>query len=171
MGKDGAFEAGDAAKTGMLYRATVRPDWIDYNGHMNVAYYTLVFDLAADAMLDTLGLGEAYRQATGCSVFVRESHVVYDREVVVGSTLEVEGLLLDNDDRRLVLFQQMREVGLEGTVATCEVLCVHVNLASRRSLPWPEGHGAAIAQAQRSDSALPPPARAGRSIALARRRS
>lgn len=170
MDKDGVFEAGAAAKTEMFYRTTVRPDWIDYNGHMNVAYYTLVFDLAADAVLDTLGLGEAYRQATGCSVFVRESHVVYDREVVVGSTLEVEGLLLDNDDRRLVLFQQMREVGLEETVATCEVLCVHVNLASRRSLPWTEGHGAAIAQAQRRDSA-PLPARAGRSIAIARRRS
>lgn len=171
MSEDGARKNANGRQFRTLYPATVRPEWIDYNGHMNVAFYTLIFDQAADAMLDALGLSETYRQATGCSLFVRESHVVFDREVTVDSALAVENRLLDHDDRRLVLFQEMREESAAETVATCEVLCVHVNLASRRSLPWPAAVGSAIAEARHRDRALAAPARAGRSIVLARRRS
>ena len=52
-----------------IYRAVVEPDWIDYNGHMNVAYYVLVFDRATDAFLDYIGLDDALRAAAGSSTF------------------------------------------------------------------------------------------------------
>ena len=62
-----------------LYEETVRPEWVDYNGHMNVAYYVLIFDHATDAALDQLDVGEAYRRRAGCSVFVGEMHVIIAR--------------------------------------------------------------------------------------------
>ena len=67
-----------------IYRAPVEAAWIDYNGHMNVAYYVLMFDRATDALLDRLGLGAAYRRRTDHSLFVLESHVTYEREVKAG---------------------------------------------------------------------------------------
>ena len=62
----------------------MRPEWVDYNGHMNVAYYVLIFDHATDATLDRLDVGEAYRRRAGCSVFVGEMHVIYRQELLEG---------------------------------------------------------------------------------------
>ena len=69
-------------------QVTVEPGWIDYNGHMNVAYYVLAFDRATDRMLDLLDVGEAYRRRTEASFFVLESHITYDREVVADDPCE-----------------------------------------------------------------------------------
>ena len=68
---------------------TVRPEWIDSNGHMNLAYYVVVFDLATDRLYDALGIGNAYREATGNSCFTAETHTIYEREVKVGDGLRV----------------------------------------------------------------------------------
>lgn len=153
------------------YRTTVRAEWIDYNGHMNVAYYGLVFDLAADAVLAVLDLGESYRTASGCSIFVRESHLVFDREVGVGAELSVDSRVLDADDRRLTLFQEMRSPDEDGVVATCEVLCVHVDLATRRSCSWPAAAARAVVGMQERQRGMCAPERAGRAITLSRRPS
>ncbi|MEK9723750.1 MAG: thioesterase family protein, partial [Rhodospirillaceae bacterium] len=83
-----------------LHRETVRPDWVDYNGHMNVAYYVLVFDHATDVLLDHIGLDAAHRTATGNSVFVAEAHVTYDQEVMEGAALRVTTQVLDTDAKR-----------------------------------------------------------------------
>ena len=62
----------------------MRPEWIDSNGHMNLAYYVVVFDLGTDRLYDVLGIGNAYREATGNSCFTAETHTIYEREVKVG---------------------------------------------------------------------------------------
>jgi len=69
-----------------LWREAIRPEWIDYNGHMNVAYYTLVFDHGVDAFFDHVGLGRAYREAGTGTTFAVEQHITYNREVVAGDT-------------------------------------------------------------------------------------
>ena len=148
------------------HRETVRPEWVDYNGHMNVAYYVLVFDHATDAALDGLGVGEAYREASGCSVFVGDMHVAYRREVAAGAGLTVTTRPLACDDRRLILFHEMTCARLDGIVAANEVLCVHVDLATRRPLPWPPDAGAALAAAVAADRSCPPPRFAGRAVSL-----
>ncbi|MBL8666488.1 MAG: thioesterase family protein, partial [Rhodospirillales bacterium] len=119
------------------HREVVLREWVDYNGHMNVAYYVLAFDHATDAVLDRLGAGEAYRRASGCSVFVGEMHVNYLQEVVEGDELHVASRLLAMDEKRLVLFHEMTCPRLDGAVASNEVLCVHVDLGLRRAAPWP----------------------------------
>src|SRR5690606_22771781 len=62
-----------------LWQETIRPDWIDHNGHMNVAYYTLVFDHGVDAFFEYVGLGTAYREGTTGSTFAVEQHIIYNR--------------------------------------------------------------------------------------------
>ena len=80
-----------------VHRATVLPEWIDWNGHMNVAYYVLVFDHATDAFLDYLGMGQAYRDEQNCSAFVVETHVNYQRELVAGDPMRITTQLLGFD--------------------------------------------------------------------------
>ncbi len=89
------------------YRATVAPEWIDYNGHMNVAYYVLAFDRATDRLFDYLGIGEAYRRATRHSIFALEAHVTYERELREGDEFEIATQLIDADRKRLHLFHAM----------------------------------------------------------------
>ena len=62
----------------------VLPEWIDANGHMNLAYYVVLFDQATDLLYDALGVGQAYRNATGNSTFTAETHTLYEREVLEG---------------------------------------------------------------------------------------
>ena len=69
------------------YEDFVRPEWINSNGHMNLAYYVVVFDLATDKLYAALGIGDAYRDATGNSCFTAETHTVYEREVHHGDQL------------------------------------------------------------------------------------
>ncbi len=69
--------------------SVVRPEWIDSNGHMNLAYYVVVFDLATDALYARLNIGDAYREATGFSCFTAETHTLYEREVHLGDKLRV----------------------------------------------------------------------------------
>jgi acyl-CoA thioester hydrolase len=147
---------------------TVRPEWVDYNGHMNVAFYVLIFDHATDAALDRLMLGEEYRRRTGCSVFVGEMHVTYGQEVLAGEELTVTTRLLASDDKRLVLFHEMAS-SRKATVASNEVLCVHVDLHTRRAAPWPVGARETFARALASQARQPPPKQAGRSIRLTSR--
>jgi len=153
-----------------VHRETVLPDWIDYNGHMNVAYYVLVFDHATDSVLDALDLGEAYRQRTTGSVFVGEAHVTYEREVSEGDLLTVSSRILGFDGKRMILFHEMSGDGTEGLVATNEVLCLHVDLETRRTAPIPAAGASRIEQVAIEHSALPRPSRAGRAIGLETRR-
>jgi acyl-CoA thioester hydrolase len=153
------------------HREVVRPEWVDYNGHMNVAFYVLIFDHATDAALDRLMLGEDYRRQTGCSVFVGEMHVTYRQEVLQGDQLTVATRLLASDDRRLVLFHEMSCSRYQAPVASNEVLCVHVDLDTRRAAPWPLAAGETLARVLASQAQLPPPKQAGRSIRLVSRSS
>lgn len=158
---------GDGALS--VHRETVRAEWIDYNDHMNVAYYVLMFDHATDVALARLGLDEAYRLAANASVFVAEAHVTYEAEVCAGEEVSIASHLLDADERRLILYHEMMRVADGRLAASNEVLCVHVHLQSRRSLPFSPAIASRIAAA-RPDPLRPRPARAGRAISLAARR-
>lgn len=153
-----------------LHAETVRPEWVDYNGHMNVAFYVLVFDHATDAVLDFLDLGEAYRRRTSGSVFVGEAHVTYEREAHEGDRLRVSSRILGFDGKRMILFHEMHGDRTEGLVATNEVLCLHVDLETRRTAPIPPEAAERIERVVSEHSALPRPSRAGRAIGLGMRR-
>jgi acyl-CoA thioester hydrolase len=166
----GIFANGAGGPPWAPHVETVRGEWVDYNGHMNVAYYVLVFDHATDAVLDRLGLGEAYRRQTGCSVFVAEAHVTYEQEVNAGDRLRVQSRVLGFDGRRFILFHEMFREGSRELAATNEVLCVHVDLTTRRTAPLPYPVAERLRQVAERHAALPRPTRAGRAIGLHARR-
>jgi acyl-CoA thioester hydrolase len=148
------------------HEATVLPAWIDHNGHMNLAYYVLVFDLAGDVMHGAMGLGLPFLEASGYSTFAAEAHTRYEREVKLGDRLCVFSHLLAADAKRLYVFHEMFHADEGFRAATQEVMSLHVNLAARRVTALPAEKLAALQAivARRGDAPLPP--EAGRRIAM-----
>jgi acyl-CoA thioester hydrolase len=144
----------------------VRPEWIDYNGHMNVAYYVVVFDNATDALFDALGFDAAWRARTGRSFFAVEGHIRYLGETKLGQNLAVESRLLAVDAKRIHYFHTMRVEGADAIAATFECLSLHVDMATRRSAKFSAEDLARAQAAVAAQSALPPPEGVGRAVTM-----
>ncbi|HVC62973.1 MAG TPA: thioesterase family protein [Acetobacteraceae bacterium] len=149
------------------YTDRVRPEWIDSNGHMNLAYYVVVFDLGTDRLYDALAIGNAYREATGNSCFTAETHTLYEREVKTGEQLRVATTLLGADMKRLHYFHEMFRAVDGHRVAAQELLALHIDMRVRRVAPFPADRLASIGAAFRAQGNRPLPPGVGRRIALA----
>ena len=141
------------------YSTRVREEWIDYNGHLSEAYYVLVFGFATDAAMEALGLGEDYREATGCSLYTVEAHVRYVQEVNRDAQLEVRTLVAGSAQKKLHLAHEMRVDG--EVVATEEILGIHVDQTSGRATVLPEATRASAAE-----HTAPAPAWVGRAVRI-----
>lgn len=148
--------------------AVVRPEWIDANGHMNLAYYVVVFDLATDALYDALGIGQAYRNATPYSCFTVETHTLYEREMLLGEKLRVGAYVLARDDKRLVYFHEMFHAETGERVAAQELLALHIDMRVRRVAPFPQDRCEVIDALLREREGAALPKGAGRRISLQR---
>jgi acyl-CoA thioester hydrolase len=144
----------------------VLPEWIDANGHMNLAYYVVLFDQATDLLYDELGVGQAYRDATGNSTFTAETHTLYEREVRLGERVRVVPHLLGVDAKRLHYFHEMFHADSGHRVAAQELIALHIDMSVRRVAPFPPDLLARIEAAVRAHSSKPPPAGVGRRIAM-----
>lgn len=151
------------------WRETVREEWTDYNGHMNLAYYVLVFDHATDAFYPTVGLGEDYKKRTNGSTFAVEAHITYDAELIAGDEVYCTTQLLDFDEKRIHYFHAMYHADKGYLASTTELLAVHVDLNSRRVAPMPDEIQDKLAAALEQHRALPRPKQAGRVIGIRRR--
>jgi acyl-CoA thioester hydrolase len=120
-----------------LYRTSVKPEWIDYNGHMNEAYYILVFGFTTDAFLDWIGMDGAYRQRTRTSLYTVEGHIAYLQEVPLGTNLNMATTLAAADAKRVHLFHEMVRESDGATLATYELLALHVDQAGPRVTAMP----------------------------------
>jgi len=121
-----------------IHTCTVLPEWIDYNGHMNVAFYNLAFDKAVDEFFDLIDIGVDYVERTNCSAFILESHIHYLQEVVEGDPLRFTIQLLDLDKKRVHYYLEMFH-GTEGYLAaTSEQILIHLDLGTRRTSEFPE---------------------------------
>lgn len=145
-------------------RDVVRPEWIDYNGHMNVGYYQIVFDLAAEVFFDFLGLSQEVRKKHDSSTFALEAHANFLREVKEGDPLRFEARLVDFDAKRIHFYQEMFHATDGYLAASQESLSSHVSMATRRTSPMPAellGHLAAVKAAH---AVLPRPWQLGHVI-------
>ena len=148
-------------------RDVVRPEWIDYNGHMNVGYYQVVFDFAADAFFDFLGLTQEFRKRHGSTTFALECHANFLREVKEGDPLRFEARLLDFDAKRIHFYQEMFH-GTEGYLAASqESLSSHVSMATRRTAPMPAELLERLAAVKAAHAVLPRPWQVGHVIRAA----
>ncbi len=127
----------DARVPFSAFSCEVLPQWIDYNGHMNVAYYVLAFDQATDAFLENIHLGPTYARERHCSAFVVDMNVTYKREVEVGAPLHFDTQMLEYSNKKLRIFHQMFHQQQGFLAATNELLLIHVDLRSRKSSEFP----------------------------------
>jgi acyl-CoA thioester hydrolase len=118
-----------------IWREPVRGEWCDYNGHLNMAYYVLIFDHATDVFHDSLGLDKDYRLETNFSTFAVEIHTTYLAEVHEGDEVSVTTQLLDHDEKRLHYFHRMYHAEKGFLSATNEIMTVHVDLGVRKVVP------------------------------------
>ena len=87
------------------YAATVKRDWLDYNDHMNVAYYVMAFDLAIDAFKEVIGISRQYIERERRSTVALESHITYQQEASLGDELRIDTRVVDFDGKRAHLCQ------------------------------------------------------------------
>ena len=108
-------------------------DWTDYNGHMNVAYYVLIFDLfGAEVLMDKFNMGEESAKKTKKSTMVVESHITYSQEVKEGDEVDVNLLYFDHDKKRLQYKLEMIHKEKKFLASTIEILSLYVDLDQRK---------------------------------------
>lgn len=152
-----------------VYETRCKPEWIDFNGHMNVAHYLSIFDLATDAFLESMGLGQSYREAANSSFFALECRINYQREVMLDEALNVTLQMLDVDAKRFHFFLRMFNRDRGTIVATAEQLGIHVDLVKRHSSLIPRAAFERIEGVMAAHAALPRPAETDRKIGIRRR--
>ncbi len=143
------------------------PEWIDYNGHLNMAYYSVLFDRAGDEAFAALGLGPDYARTRRHTTYTGEFHICYLRELKVGSRVRASFQLVDHDEKRIHCYQELfHEDGW--LAATGESLALHINMAGPKVAPFPADIAGRIAAMAASHRLLPAPPRLSRSIAIRR---
>jgi acyl-CoA thioester hydrolase len=150
-----------------LHRATVKPEWVDYNGHMSESCYLLVFGDSADAFFRFIGIDEAYR-AAGRSLYTVETHIHNRREVSRGDPLALSLQLLDHDSKRVHVFHEMTHGETGALLATAEQMLVHVDVDAGRSADMPTELLERLDAIQQSHARLSRPALAGRPMGINR---
>lgn len=147
----------------------VLADWVDYNGHLNMAYYNVLFDRALDSVFDEIGIGHAYLKETGNSTFTGEAHVTYIQELMQGDPVRVEYRIIDWDAKRIHSFEEMYHAEKGFLAATSEQMSLHVDLTTRRVAPFPETIQARIATMADAHAPLPRPVQVGHLIGIPRK--
>ena len=116
----------------ILKTEKVIKEWTDYNGHLNVAYYVRVFDIAADIMLDNFKMGGESAKKDKKSTFVVEMHTNYNQEVKLGEEVETHLTYIDHDKKRIQYKLSMFHKEKKYLAATNEVLSLYVDLNQRK---------------------------------------
>ena len=147
----------------------VEESWIDYNGHLNMAYYNVLFDRAVDEAYELLGCGLAYLQRTQHSTFTAEVHVRYLRELHAGDPVRVTFQLLDFDDKRMHYFEQLFHAEECWLSATSENMALHVDMTAKKTAPFPQTIAARLRRMKAVHASLPVPDAVGRRIAMPRK--
>ena len=144
----------------------VEPAWIDYNGHLNMAYYHVLFDRAVEEGFGVVGLGQDYVDERKASYFAAEVHVLYRRELTVHDEVRATLQLIDYDEKRLHFYMELRHAKDGWVAATCEHLALHVDMATRKVTPFPDDILRNLAVMKAAHARLARPASLGRVIGV-----
>ena len=115
----------------------VESQWTDYNGHLNMAYYAVLFDRGAEEMFETFGLGADYVKRTNCTTFTLETHTTYANELKEGDDVRVETQIIGADAKRVHYIQQMFRADTSYLACVLEVMISHVDMNIHRTSAWP----------------------------------
>jgi acyl-CoA thioester hydrolase len=144
----------------------VEPGWIDYNGHLNMAYYNLLFDRAVDEVYEPLGLGLDYVKIAKCSTFTAEVHVRYLRELLVDTPVRVSFHLLGFDEKRIHYFEALHHADEGWLSATSENMALNVDMTVKKVAAFPAHVMARLKLMKAAHDTLPIPDGVGRRIEM-----
>jgi len=116
----------------ILKKEKVKKEWTDYNGHLNVAFYVHIFDIAADVMLDNFKMGGKSAKESKKTTFVAEMHTIYKEEVRLGEEVETHITYVNHDKKRIHYRLSMFHREKKYLAATNEVLSLYVDLSQRK---------------------------------------
>jgi len=143
---------------------TVEPSWVDHNGKLPSAYYSLLFDRAVEEAVYLVGLGPLAFEGPCASFFTVESHQRFHRELRAGQDVRVTLRLVNYDDKRMHLFQELHHAREGWTAATCEQIAQHAEAGSHRALSFPDEVLERLALMKAAHGALPLPEGLGRPV-------
>lgn len=147
---------------------TVLPEWIDFNGHLNMAYYSVLFDTSVDEAYAQIGFGPEYARTQGHTTYVAEFHICYLRELHEGDVVSATTQLVDYDEKRFHTYQELYHS--DGWLAaTAEALTLHVDMSGPKVAPMPASILARMGEILQAHSALPKPERINRTIGIKRK--
>jgi acyl-CoA thioester hydrolase len=115
-----------------IAKQIIKKEWTDYNNHMNMAYYVLVFDQIWELILEKFKMGEQSAKTTNMSTMVVETHTTYNNEVKEGDEVEINLTFLDHDKKRLHYKMEMIEKSSKKLAATLEMLSLYIDLNQRK---------------------------------------
>jgi acyl-CoA thioester hydrolase len=144
----------------------IEPAWIDFNGHLNMAYYNVLFDRACDEAFELARIGASYVRAREHSFFAAEVHVRYLRELKIGTPVRATFQLIDYDHKRVHFFQQLFHATEGWVSATSENLALHVDLGKKKTANFPDDVLATFARMKTSHGQLPRPEACGRRVGI-----
>lgn len=158
-------------ETGMPICAplAVRPEMIDYNGHMNVAFYVKLFDEGLDLFFADIGLAESYVKERHGGFFAAEVHVRYLRELHLADLVQVRMRILDLDEKRVHYWMELVHATERFLSATMEGLTLHMDMAARRVAPFPPDVLASFRAWKDLTTDMPMPEHMGRTIGIPRK--
>ena len=155
-----------------LSTQVVQPEWIDYNGHMNVAYYTMAFDLAMDDMLtDYLGIDADFIKHQKVGPFALQSNYTYQAELHLGEEFYGSGRVLDYNQKSIHLFATLHRKRDDALSATWEGISLNVDHTTRRSADFSDAIQAKIESLYNQTKSDPIPDQVGQPLGIRRRSS
>jgi acyl-CoA thioester hydrolase len=144
----------------------VEREWIDYNGHLNMAYYNVLFDRAVDEAFELIGCGADYVKNRRHSCFTAEVHVRYLRELAARDPVRVTFQLLEFDSKRMHYFEQLFHATEGWVSATSENMSLHVDMQAKKTAAFPPEVATCLARMKAAHAKLPLPEAAGRRITM-----
>jgi len=170
MTQDHASASPEIASPYVSEKLRVLPEWIDYNGHMNVAFYLRAFDLAFDGVFDELALGTEMITSAKVSTFAAEMHITFQGEVFEGDRLRITTQLVGLDSKRFQWFQSMYHAEKGYLAGTCEWMILFVDMTQRRVTEIPAATKERLDRVLAAHARLPQPQEMGRQISLTNKR-
>lgn len=147
----------------------IEPDWIDFNDHLNMAYYMVLFDRWLGVAFEQLGMGPDYAQLGPFSTFAGDAHIAYLREVRSNDQVICTFQILDHSDRAIHSFQEMRHAEEGWLAAVTETVTLHVDRTVPKVHAFPDDVAAKVAAMACTHAKLARPEHAGRTVGIRRK--
>ena len=145
----------------------VKKEWIDYNGHMNVAYYTLAFDHSLDDFLETiLEIGPTFVKKEKQGPYSLQSNYHYLDELRLGDKFFSKIYIIDSDKKKVHIVLEMIDFKTKRQVAVCETLLINVDLNIRKSVNYGDHVIKKIEQYQAKCSEVKLPLQVGKNLKI-----